>query len=172
MDDSQPQQAITPNTPMSWLSHLVVAFLAYVAMGQLGLTLAIPPGFASAVWPAAGVALGLYIVYPSWGTVVGTMIGSFCTNLYITSQVIDTLSLSAAIGPDIIAAGASLQLKLGHNLFMRKIGQDSLLDSPQDILRFITYVGLIGCLVGASVGATTLMLVGAIDSASITFRSH
>lgn len=30
---------------------------AYYATGRLGLLLAIPPGYASPVWPAAGIAL-------------------------------------------------------------------------------------------------------------------
>jgi len=169
METSQPQPAITPNVPMSWMAHFAVALVAYSVMGQLGLTLAIPPGFASAVWPAAGVALALYIVYPSWGTVAGTMAGSFFTNLFISLQGVDNIDPTIVIGPMLIASGACVQLKLGHNLFIRKVGQESLLDSPLDILQFILYVGLAGCLVGSTVGVTTLVLVGAIDSSMLLF---
>lgn len=37
--------------------------LLYVIAGKLALFLAIPPGFASPVWPAAGIALASLVIF-------------------------------------------------------------------------------------------------------------
>ena len=42
--------------------HFILAAIGYFVAGRIGLELAIPPGFASAVWPAAGIALASVIV--------------------------------------------------------------------------------------------------------------
>jgi len=36
---------------------------AYFVAGKLALQMAIPPGYATAVWPAAGIALGAVLWY-------------------------------------------------------------------------------------------------------------
>ena len=38
------------------LAKLAAMAAAYYAVGRLGLLLAIPPGYATAVWPASGIA--------------------------------------------------------------------------------------------------------------------
>ena len=38
-------------------AKLAVIAAAYYVVGRLGLLLAIPPGYATAVWPASGIAL-------------------------------------------------------------------------------------------------------------------
>src|SRR2546430_15178116 len=54
--------------------------LAYFVTAKLALLLAIPPGYASAVWPAAGIALGALLVFGNrvWP---GIWLGSFLANL-------------------------------------------------------------------------------------------
>ena len=51
--------------------------LAYYVAGKLGLLLAIPPGYATAIWPASGIALGGTLLFGRrvWP---GILIGSFC----------------------------------------------------------------------------------------------
>jgi len=39
------------------LAKLAAMAAAYYVVGRLGLLLAIPPGYATAVWPASGIAL-------------------------------------------------------------------------------------------------------------------
>ena len=42
-----------------------VALLAalYIVTGKLGLLLAVPPGYATIIWPASGIALGLSLIH-------------------------------------------------------------------------------------------------------------
>ena len=44
------------------LRHNAYAAMGYALLGLLGLLLAIPPGYASPVFPAAGLALALILV--------------------------------------------------------------------------------------------------------------
>ncbi|HEV8584169.1 MAG TPA: hypothetical protein VGT02_04275, partial [Methylomirabilota bacterium] len=45
------------------VAELLVMAAAYYGVGRLGLLLAIPPGYATAVWPASGIALAGTLVF-------------------------------------------------------------------------------------------------------------
>src|SRR5207247_5758454 len=62
------------------LAKLAAMAAAYYVVGRLGLLLAIPPGYATAVWPASGIALAgtLLFGYRVWP---GILLGSFLINL-------------------------------------------------------------------------------------------
>src|SRR2546429_6637117 len=91
------------------LVELIAIAAAYYAVGRLGLLLAIPPGYATAVWPASGIALAgtLLFGYRVWP---GILLGSFLINLRTsldttsTASILNTTALAASIG-----MGASLQ---------------------------------------------------------------
>ena len=67
-------RAISPF--LVWLAKVLAFAAAYYVVGRLGLLLAEPPGYAIAVWPAAGVALAGILVcgYRLWP---GILLGSF-----------------------------------------------------------------------------------------------
>jgi len=45
----------------AWLLHIAGLTAAYFITGKLGIFLAIPPGYATAIWPPSGIALaGFY----------------------------------------------------------------------------------------------------------------
>jgi integral membrane sensor domain MASE1 len=50
------------------LVELIAIAAAYYALGRLSLLLAIPPGYATAVWPASGIALAATLLrsYRVW----------------------------------------------------------------------------------------------------------
>src|SRR5262245_20728276 len=62
-------------------AKLAAVAVAYYVVGRLGLLLAIPPGYATAVWPASGIALAgtLIFGYRVWP---GILLGSFLVNLW------------------------------------------------------------------------------------------
>jgi len=64
----------------SYLVTLSVVTTAYWATGRLALLLAIPPGYATPIWPPAGIALAAFLVY---GTRVwpGVVLGSLLVNV-------------------------------------------------------------------------------------------
>lgn len=143
---------------------------AYWAAGRLALFLAIPPGYATPVWPAAGIALALMILwgYPVWP---GIAIGSFFVNLWTsfdassTAAILKSLSLATSIG-----LGASLQAIVGTFLVRRFVGWPNSLAQEKDVLKFILLTGPVSCLVAATVGVTSLLSAGAIQSANYGFN--
>ena len=101
------------------VAKLAAMAAAYYVVGRLGLLLAIPPGYATAVWPASGVALAgiLLFGYRVWP---GVLLGSFLINLRTS---LDTTSSASIINTTLLAAGigmgASLQAIIGAFLIRR-----------------------------------------------------
>ena len=101
------------------LAKLAAMAAAYYVVGRLGLLLAIPPGYATAVWPASGIALAgtLLFGYRVWP---GILLGSFLINLRTsldttsTASILNSTALAASIG-----MGASLQAIVGAFLIRR-----------------------------------------------------
>lgn len=138
---------------MNWVRVWLVSAVAYYLAGLFGLQLAIPPGFASAVWPASGVALALAVRFCLTGVILGTFTASFLLNLNVSTSGFTQFSLSQCLLPAEIALGASLQLWLGYILFERLLGRDSLIDTPKSILRFALIIAPASCLIAATFGA-------------------
>src|SRR5215475_8176089 len=84
-----------------WFARTLLVAIAYYAAGRLGLLLAIPPGYASAFWPAAGIALAAVLI---WGNRVwpGISLASFLANAWTP---LDAGSLVPATKPVVIAIG-------------------------------------------------------------------
>ena len=152
--------------PVLLLTLLLAA--VYYLLGRLSLLLAIPPGFASSVWPAAGVALMALLVAGRrlWP---GVLLGSFLVNLSTTLQEPSGVDLAhAALVPAAIGIGASLQAVLGAWAIERWVGFPANLSQGRDIVRFLALGGPMSCVVSASVGVTTLLGSGVISPAEVT----
>jgi hypothetical protein len=73
--------------------------LAYVVCGRLGLFLAVSPGYATAVFLPAGIAVGGMFIAGA-GTLPGTFAGSFLLNLWIGYSIahrLDAIGIAAAL---------------------------------------------------------------------------
>jgi len=151
------------------LRKIVLIAVAYFLAGRLALLLAIPPGYAAPVWPAAGLAL-VGVLF--WGRSCwpGVLLGSFAVNLSIafdagtlTSTV---LSLTAAAG---IAVGAVLQALVGAALVRRFVGWPSLMATPRDIGLLLLLGGPVACVISAGWGPGVLWAHGLIDASQLPF---
>ncbi len=148
---------------------IVAIAVGYYVTGKLGLLLAIPPGYATAVWPPAGIALvGLLgFGYRAWP---GVLLGSFAVNIATsfdgTSAALVTRSvlLAAAIG-----TGATLQAVAGAYLLRRYAGMPGPLDAERDVLRFMA-LGVASCLVAATIGVTSLTAAGLVKYDAYAFN--
>ena len=146
--------------------HCVVAALilaaAYAVAGRLGLWLAIPPGYATALWPASGLALAGVLmggarVWP------GIWLGSFVVNLGTAFDATHAAALLTSVAiPSCIGVGASIQALVGAALVRRRVGFPSALTRGSEIGTFLMLGGPVSCLVSATVGAATLALSGQI----------
>src|SRR5439155_11588132 len=139
---------------MKALQCLIVGVSYYIA-GKLALLLAIPPGYATAVWPGAGIALAgmLLCGYRAFPAIV---VGSFCVNFWTSldaanaASILKSIFLTTSIG-----IGAALQASLGAFLVRRFVGFPTSLTEQKDVLRFLLLGGPVSCVVNASAGVTT-----------------
>ena len=143
--------------------------LAYYITGTLGLFLAIPPGYATVVWPASGIALAGSLLF-GYRTAVGIWLGSFLVNLSITTSSfsqppgLEGLLIAAGIG-----LGAGLQAVLGGILIRRVVGFPNSLQKSGPILLFLALGGPVSCLVNATLGVTLLSLADLIQADEILY---
>ncbi|TMA89554.1 MAG: PAS domain S-box protein [Deltaproteobacteria bacterium] len=144
---------------------LQVLFLAaaYVFFGWLGSLLAVPPGYATAVFPAAGVALAALLLYGA-PLAPGVWLGSFIMNLAIGYQGSGHVTATNASVAATIAIGSTAQALAGVWLIRRAIGFPNALDREKDIGLFLLLGGPLSCLVSATTGVTSLHLYGVIAS--------
>ena len=128
-----------------------VALLYFVAAGA-GMLVALPPGFISAVWMPAGIALAAVLLYGPW-VLPGVFLGSFAANALMPAGHPPVAVIAG------IATGAALQAWLGAWLVSRG-GFRPQLDRVADVYRLFTLGGLLACTLNALVGTSLLTLVG------------
>lgn len=140
---------------------IAVVALAYAGSGRLGLMLAIPPGYSTAIFPAAGVALTA-VLLSGWKVLPGVWLGSFLMNSWIGIESSHMFQPASLLIPALIASGALLQALAGARLMQRWVGYQCALDDERDIFKFILLCGAVASLIGATVGITTLWYFGAV----------
>jgi two-component sensor histidine kinase len=151
------------------IARTAAVAVAYYVAGRLALVLAIPPGYATAVWPAAGVALVAILVfgYRVWP---GILIGHFFANVF---TAYDVSSLGATVRsvalPLTIAGGGVLQAVCSAALIRRVIGPTVVLQDEKEIATFLALGGPLGCLISASIGMISLYASGMVSLADIPF---
>lgn len=143
--------------------------LVYFLAGKLALLLAIPPGYATAVWPAAGLALAGTLILGN-GVWPGIWLGSFLVNISTGwdattgPTIVKSLSVAAGIG-----IGAALQAWVGAFLVRRTMTLPTAFLDEWEVVKFIGWGGVIACLVNATVGASVLWGMGIIPINAIAF---
>jgi signal transduction histidine kinase len=150
---------------LRYVLRVGVLAVAYYLSGRLGLALTIPPGQATAIWPASGLALAGLLLYGRryWP---GVFLGALGTSLYHP----DVIDLQALVIAGAIAAGASAQAVLGSHLVRQYAQIDFKLRDLSDIAKLVTLGGLVSCLVN-SIGATaTLYLTGILAPAGLSLH--
>jgi PAS domain S-box-containing protein len=120
--------------PRRWVAPAQAALVAaaYFAAAKLALLVAIPPGYATAIWPGSGIALAALLlggnrVWP------GVWAGSLAANFTIEGSV-----LAAAV----IATGSSFQAYVGAELVRRHIGLPCRFGRPADVVKFVGLAAL------------------------------
>lgn len=145
------------------LLTLVIAVAYYIA-GRLSLTLAIPPGYATAVWPPAGIALAAALLYGkrSWPGIVA---GSFLINVWtqLDSSTVTSI-LHSSLLPMTIALGAMAQAATGAWLTQRFVGYYNILEQEFDVVRLLVLGGPLACVIASTVGVGGLWMTGAIHN--------
>ncbi|MEN7536299.1 CHASE domain-containing protein [Aurantiacibacter flavus] len=151
-----------------WLRDVTLLAIGYFIAGYIGLALAIPPGYATIIWPASGIALCALLVRGKsiWP---GIWLGSFATNYF---NSVDSETPLAALMPVVvvsaaIAFGACAQALIGR-LAVSRSGPHLEILEPLQLARFLVLVILLPCLVSATVGSVTLLAQGLVSTEMLT----
>jgi integral membrane sensor domain MASE1 len=140
----------------------VVIAAAYCITGKLGLLLAIPPGYATAIWPPSGLALAATLMY-GYGVWPGIVLGSVLVNIVRLWRRPPWRRCSSPWGWRRVSAwAAALQAVVGAYLVRRYVGFPSALAREREIGAFLVLGGPVSCLVNATIGVTTLWVGGKI----------
>ena len=158
-------QYATSSSPAAprWWRILVITLAGYLAAASLGLLLAIPPGIASPLWPAAGLALVTALVWGRWA-LLGAALASFVGSLGFVAAngAAGAVDVATAVA---IGGGVALQAWLGATLVRRYAGQPLVLAEPLQLTRFLLLGVLLANCAGASVGLGALWLAGRVATA-------
>lgn len=124
-----------------------VVAAAYFLAGRLSYHLAPPPGYATAIWPSAGLAMAAAIV---WGPAIlpGLWLGALGVNLLLHDDPLVAVS---------IALGVAAQAALGAWIVRRLAGPGNPLDGPRSLLPTLFIGGPFSCLVSASWALATML---------------
>ena len=136
---------------------------AYILSGKLGLMLALPPGYASAIFPPAGIAVAAVLI-GGMRLLPGVFLGALLLNVWIGYGSAHAFSATGIISALIIAAASMLQAAAGSWLLRRRIGYPAPLDNDRDITTFLLAAPVI-CLTSASISVTGLNLIGVVAAA-------
>jgi len=144
-----------PSSVIRWLPYLGQVSLlaaAYFVAAKASLILAIPPGYASAVWPPSGIALAALLmlgprVWP------GIWLGAALANLTVASSPIAALA---------IGSGNTLEVIAGATLVRRYIADaPPYFDRVRNVVKFVAGAALCST-VAATIGVTSLALQGSV----------
>jgi PAS domain S-box-containing protein len=143
--------------PLGWI--LLLAAVYFVA-AKLSLQLAIPPGYATAVWPPSGIALAAMLL---WGPRLwpGIWLGAALINF-----TIDASPLLAVL----IATGNTLEAVVGGTLIRRFTGTRGYFDSGEDVVKFVALTAL-SATIAAAVGVASLALLKALPSSEFVVNA-
>ncbi|MEO6117572.1 MAG: diguanylate cyclase [Methylotenera sp.] len=147
----------------SYLSLSLLLIFVYVVTGKLGLMLALPPGYASAIFPPAGIAIAASFVAGK-KSLPAIFLGSLLLNTwvgYTTNHKINITELEVAL---LIACASVVQAWLGGWWLRHKIAYPTALDSPREVVSFVISAPVI-CLVSASISVGGLFALGLIGKA-------
>lgn len=139
---------------LRWLGRNCAVAAIYVVAAWLGWKLAIPPGYASLVWPAAGIALAMVLILGRQ-VLPGIWLGAalFNTGLSVSAGA----PLEAALLPGaLLGLGSAAQALVAGVLTRRYTSASTHAELESNVLRFLVSAGPVSCVVAATVGALVL----------------
>lgn len=137
------QESVAPIRSVSYLGQVSLLAAVYFSAAKLSLYLAIPPGYATAVWPPSGIALVAILLLGNrlWP---GIWFGAALVNFTINS------SFFAAV---LIGSGNTLEALAAAALIRRFISVPYRFARGEDVVTFVA-----ACVLSATVAATTALV--------------
>lgn len=150
---------MTSESRAKCLFNVLTTAVAYYVAGQLANALAIAPGYATAIWPAAGIALAAVLVCGP-RVLVGVFIGALGVNIRTadfssSASIMPTLTSASGVGIAVV-----LQAWVGARLIRRFVGFPTPLIHDRDIIRFLVLGGPVACVVASTLAVSLLYFRG------------
>ncbi len=135
---------------------IFLAFSCYIT-GYFGTLIAIPPDYATAIYPPSGIALAGVLLL-GYRAGFGVFIGSFFINLstVLLNTAIDDVDYKAVLLAVVMALGATSQAIVGTYLVKRFADFPNPLATEKHIISFMFYGAMLSSLVNASISILTL----------------
>lgn len=150
------------------LLRILLLTVVYVATGRIALLLAIPPGFATAIFPPVGIGLAAVLL---WGNpmLVGVLLGSTLLNLSIAISAGARISGVGFLISFGIALGSTLHNVTAAALIRKYIGFPTALNNERLVIGFLLLGAPFASLISATCGVSVLYLAGAVSSGDYAF---
>jgi len=146
-----------------WVRVVILA-AGYTLTGIVGLSLAIPPGYATAVWPPSGIALAAILLWGPrvWpGIAAGSVLVNVAVALTTAEAAFGVVSVLIAMS---IAAGSTVQSVVCAAALRRFVGVAQLFETGPATLTFAG-ISAVACLTASTWGTATLALAGVVSPA-------
>jgi len=147
---------------------VLLAFFSYYVFAKIGLLFAIPPGFASSIWPAAGVGLAVYLVSGRWA-LLGVCLASTLANYQVSNIIGNPFFIEMLTLPTLLAFGTTLQLIVSKQLLIKFCETPIKAVSLTSVIRFLLIVGPLSCVIAASLNATSISLMNSLSLPNTLF---
>lgn len=133
--------------------HVAALAIFYFAAAKVSLVLAIPPGYATAVWPPSGIAFACLLM---WGSSAwpGIWLGAMAANYTVNGSV----PVSA-----LIATGNTLEGLCAAWLASRLLGREVGFRQPDAVFLFAA-IAAAASVVSATAGVSTLYFAGGMEA--------
>ncbi len=142
--------------------------ISYFCLGEIGLIFAIPPGYASAIFPASAFAVVVSLHVGLRG-LPGIWFGSFAINICIAHHNHSVQSQDYFIAAS-IGFGAVFQSWIAKTLVQFRINDAwQRLEHDRDIITFLFLTGPVSCLISSGWAMLTLMAFKVINLQELTF---
>ena len=131
--------------------------VVYFCAAKASLLLALPPGYATAVWPPSGIALAAVLLFGKriWP---GIWIGAAAVNFSVQG---------APLLCTLIATGNTLEAVVGAALMRRYIGTHGEFESGEAVFMFVALSAL-SALIAATIGSVSLTVTGSLPPADFS----
>lgn len=153
------------NTPFK----ILLIACAYFIAAQAGSIFSNPSGFASPIWPAAGIGLATALLYGPSPAMFGVFIGSISSTMLgvlIANDTVSTISLSITFSR---AAGSAIEVFAGFWLLKKTTTLPLRFIAPKEILNFLFLAGPIACSFSATIGVLALLLTNTLHPSETSF---
>ena len=130
-----------------YVAQVVLIACAYFVAAKLSLLFAIPPGYATTIWPPSGIAVAAMLL-------LGNRIWpGIWAGVAVVNAMVDASNFAATL----IACGNTLEALVGASLIRRQVGGLYEFDSGEDVVRFVAIAASCS-LVAATVGVAAIAL--------------